>query len=591
MKKIFILLFAGMFLISSGVFPQKREGDKLSNPLGEPDIAYLNLNNISTIFLNNGTSDFDPNIIPFGGSGFKYPKETGKTAVFRSGLLWGAKIAGDPQVRVGGSAYRTGLQGGKILSPGVAEDPNDPHVRIYRVRPDVYPGGPPVDLSWEALDEVKTEPEVRAQYELDWTEWRAQDGAPYLDGNNNGQYDPDPTSYDVPGIEGAIQTIWFVANDLDPGLTYSLYGTAPIGIEYQATIWEYKDSLGFDNLFYRKYKLINKSYDTFDSMYVSMWSDPDIGYAGDDFVGCDTLLSLGYAYNAVDVDSGYLPLPPPAVGFDLIRGPLVPGNPGEDKNRNGVDDISDFVLTEGNQQVNGFINLPMSAFYYFSNNDTLYTDPLVGDPEGATQFYNFFQGKIGTTGEYFINPITGLPTTYVLSGNPVTGEGWIDGILQGPGDRRFGLSTSPFQMEPSDTQIVVIAEIAAGAIDGVTRKMAIDTLKYYSELAQAFYDEIFPGPVSVENGVKHPRKYQLFQNFPNPFNPITKINYQIPELSFVTLKVYDVLGSEIVTLVNEEKPIGSYEVKFDATNLPSGIYFYRIQAGSFVETKKMLLLK
>ena len=84
-----------------------------------------------------------------------------------------------------------------------------------------------------------------------------------------------------------------------------MYGTtAPIGIEYQATIWEYKDSpRDFDNLFFRKYKLINKSYDTFDSMYVSMWSDPDIGDAGDDFAGCDTLISLGYAYNAFDVDS------------------------------------------------------------------------------------------------------------------------------------------------------------------------------------------------------------------------------------------------------------------------------------------------
>jgi len=85
--------------------------------------------------------------------------------------------------------------------------------------------------------------------------------------------------------------------------------------------------------------------------------------------------------------------------------------------------------------------------------------------------------------------------------------------------------------------------------------------------------------------------FNVFQNFPNPFNPTTTIKYQIPELSFVTIKVFDVLGSEIATLVNEEKPIGSYEVEFNATSLPSGIYFYRIQAGRFVETKKMILLK
>ncbi|MCH6575637.1 MAG: hypothetical protein IH795_10630, partial [Bacteroidetes bacterium] len=83
----------------------------------------------------------------------------------------------------------------------------------------------------------KSEAEIRAQYELDWVEWRAQDGAPYLDGNNNGQYDPDPFSNDVPGIEGANQTVWFVANDLNAALTTNLYGTQPIGIEYQATYW------------------------------------------------------------------------------------------------------------------------------------------------------------------------------------------------------------------------------------------------------------------------------------------------------------------------------------------------------------------
>jgi hypothetical protein len=85
--------------------------------------------------------------------------------------------------------------------------------------------------------------------------------------------------------------------------------------------------------------------------------------------------------------------------------------------------------------------------------------------------------------------------------------------------------------------------------------------------------------------------YSLNQNYPNPFNPTTTINYQIPELSFVTLKIYDVLGSEIIILVNEEKPVGIYEVEFNATALPSGIYFYRLQAGSFVETKKMILMK
>jgi len=88
-----------------------------------------------------------------------------------------------------------------------------------------------------------------------------------------------------------------------------------------------------------------------------------------------------------------------------------------------------------------------------------------------------------------------------------------------------------------------------------------------------------------------PNEFVMNQNYPNPFNPNTTIDYQIPELSFVTLKVYDVLGNEVATLVNGEKPIGNYEVNFNAIGLPSGIYFYKLNAGDFVETKKMILLK
>ena len=88
-----------------------------------------------------------------------------------------------------------------------------------------------------------------------------------------------------------------------------------------------------------------------------------------------------------------------------------------------------------------------------------------------------------------------------------------------------------------------------------------------------------------------PEQFVLSQNYPNPFNPTTTIKYQIPEMSFVTLKIYDVLGSEVATLVNEEKAMGSYEVKWHANNSPSGVYFYRIQAGDYFETKKMLMLK
>jgi len=101
---------------------------------------------------------------------------------------------------------------------------------------------------------------------------------------------------------------------------------------------------------------------------------------------------------------------------------------------------------------------------------------------------------------------------------------------------------------------------------------------------------VLPPVMNVENENK-PQSYKLAQNYPNPFNPLTRIMYQIPEPNLVTIKVYDVLGNEIETLVKEEKIAGSYYVEFDGSVLTSGIYYYRITAGAFSQTKKMILLK
>ena len=99
-------------------------------------------------------------------------------------------------------------------------------------------------------------------------------------------------------------------------------------------------------------------------------------------------------------------------------------------------------------------------------------------------------------------------------------------------------------------------------------------------------------PVTAFNeDVNSVNSYSLSNNYPNPFNPSTSIQYAISINQFVQLKVYDVLGNEVATLVMEEKLAGSYGVSFNASQLSSGVYFYRLQAGSFVETKKMSLIK
>jgi hypothetical protein len=109
--------------------------------------------------------------------------------------------------------------------------------------------------------------------------------------------------------------------------------------------------------------------------------------------------------------------------------------------------------------------------------------------------------------------------------------------------------------------------------------------------------------VGIEKEIPSPENFILYQNYPNPFNPSTKIEFRISNFEFVTLKVYDVLGREVTTLINEYKTAGKYEVEFnghsgEGRNLPagrqgltSGIYFYQLQAGELIQTKKMIYLK
>ena len=115
--------------------------------------------------------------------------------------------------------------------------------------------------------------------------------------------------------------------------------------------------------------------------------------------------------------------------------------------------------------------------------------------------------------------------------------------------------------------------------------------KFYYRLKQVDYDGSFEYSDVVEVNLNVPTEFSLQQNYPNPFNPSTKIKFSILKTSKVTIKIYDILGNEIETLVNEEKPTGTYEITWYAENLTSGVYFYQLRTGEFLETKKMILIK
>ncbi len=146
------------------------------------------------------------------------------------------------------------------------------------------------------------------------------------------------------------------------------------------------------------------------------------------------------------------------------------------------------------------------------------------------------------------------------------------------GDYRVYTCVGPYSILAGSTLVVDVAIVAGTSLSDLLAN-ADEAISYWQFV------------VPVETETNNHFTFNLSQNYPNPFNPETAIRFDIPEMSFVTIEVYDVLGNQIETLVNAEKPTGTYEVEFNATDLPSGVYFYQLKAGDFVETKKMILLR
>lgn len=454
-------------------------------------------------------ADGKAGIFPFGNAaGTFYPRgSTPATAfIYQDGLIWGGYVRDGslPEIRVGGQEHASGTDPGAILSKGVAENPNDrANVnRIWRIRRD-FATVPDEALRQDAAEFFNASSaasvtstqiqEVREIYRADWLDWPTYKGAPFYDADGDGQYQPQlnadgsPRLFpeaDEPGYADADQVVWFVVNDLNPATAAGLYGSPPIGIETQCTCWAYRrtDAMGY--IIFREFRLIYKGRsDTplnaiIDSMYVSQWSDPDVGQSGDDFAGCDTTLSLGYAYNSTSQDPTYQQAgyPPPAGGYDFFAGPRVPYPGGK----------AIWHL----KVIDDYINLPMTSFAFFASGQED-SDPDLRDYQGTIQWWNLLRGyrpRPESPAEPWTNRVTGERTMFRVPGDPVNGTGWID---SGTGDRRLLLVSGPFQLALGDTTEVVTALIGAMGSD---RLSSVSVLKFYDRFAQEAFDVAFNLP-------------------------------------------------------------------------------------------------
>jgi hypothetical protein len=388
--------------------------------------TYIDVNNIKMWVTNTGSFAWD---VTTGNPGLIFPKGTVNTVVFASGLWVGAKVNGE--IRIALSEYSD------EYVPGVMEDStfsdDQPGFRVYKINRGDGPGV------------------------TDWDEWPRQDGAPVEVVNGD----------TVPKFFGD-QTLWTVYNDADASAHSNNAGaTRPLGVEIQQTSFGFNRSGALGNTIFLKFKIINKGPNVLDSAYIALWSDPDLGDASDDLVGCDTALSVGYCYNATNSD-GLYGASPPCVGYDFFQGPIVPGNP------------TDTAWVSGEPRP-GFKNLPMTAFNKYINGT---------DPTSKVDTYNYMKGLDAVTGKGapYVNPVTGDTTTFAMSGDPVAGTGWLD---VAPDDRRFMMCSGPFTMQPGDTQEVVAAIVVG---QGPDRLSSISTMKNYDTQAQAVFDLNFKIP-------------------------------------------------------------------------------------------------
>lgn len=252
------------------------------------NIAMFDVNNIGCRLQNNG---FVVSFLKTGEAGLEYPRGSGKTLDFNSGLWLVGKLGG--QIRTAAAMYNSEFKPGVILPGGIADDPGADRYRIYKINRDGTG---------------------------DWSKWPFEQGAPALkavDGSDS----LDALGNKIPQLIGD-QTLWWVMNDLNPAAHGLLFKTEPMAVEIQVTVFGYLTPPSARDLMLLKWKIINKSSQVYDSCYVVLWDDFDLGTSINDLVGCDTTLALGFGYN--DGPDDVYGAAVPALGFLLLQGPLVP---------------------------------------------------------------------------------------------------------------------------------------------------------------------------------------------------------------------------------------------------------------------------
>ncbi|MFZ4398685.1 MAG: T9SS type A sorting domain-containing protein [Bacteroidales bacterium] len=568
MKKITLFVFY-LILIVNQSFSQ----------IQIPVCDTLSTNNIKTLIWTIGKQ-----FTNFVGPYYQYPNGSGKNTIFSSSMWYGAKD-NLGQLHFAGERYNTtgyDFWTGPLKTNGTASTDSitaSSWNKLWKINKQdllnylnstAYPSNPPLFvLNWPAHGDTS----LQQSYQL----------APFVDINNNGKYEPYLGDY--PKIYGD-QCIFFILNDSKTH--YESHGV-PIGLEIHVFAYAFNnpsDSALHNSIFY-KYKIINRSSNTYNDFYLGLFTDLDIGYAFDDYVACDVERATYYAYNGWSADPIYGSYPP-AQGVTILAGPKMDAD-GID-NASGGCDYSVNGINFGDNIIDNE-RLGMCRFLYYNNSN----NPTNGEPRTDTNYYDYLRGywKNGQAlswGADGVNTTSGSTARFMFPGlsdslNWGTGCGvrptpndWSEVDLQNaPGDRRGLASMGPFTFIAGATQYADIVYTTATAYN--FKSSSVDVLKQRIDHIRDFYNN-YPSIFQDYVGVIE-KEPLMFNIYPNPASDYLVIEGKgFKKLSFT---IFNIVGQSVIAgnLVNNSS-------KINIASLNSGIYFIKIYTESKTKTIKFI---
>ena len=535
-------LFTLAFLLALVAVPARAQtpGDcTLGTAEGDLDISrvFARVFNTGSLFFGNTTTN---------GDGYFVPQAAAISPLYAAGL-WVAGTV-DGQVRSAGSRYRDfTFWPGHLDDGATLPNPNfcSPFDRIYVVsRPDVG--------AYEQTGQAT--PDLRA--------WPVGLGAPTVDASGERVV---PTSREQvidldagerPVISGS-QMAWWVMNDV--GNDHAAQGSAPLGIEVRVSAFAVSavEPAGISDATFYRYEILNRSENTLEDARASVFVDPDLGDASDDFVGSDSTRGLFFAYNAEDQDAVYGT--PPALGIDLLSGG--------------------------------------GGSYYFQNAQSGPTT----DPATAPEYYNYLRSRWrdGTPmyafGTGYNQPQAPI-TQWAFPGDPVTGQAWSEENSDGngsrnvPGDRRGGVTSVPFELAPGETYTFDVGILYA---QGANRLASVTALRAVSDRVQAAYDSgsLFPEIQAVSSEPTGPEATSLGLSVqPNPVAGASVARFTLDASGEVRVRVVDVLGREVSILASGARAAGEHTLALP-TGLTPGMYAVEVLSGETRATQRFTVVR